>query len=113
HDAALAQTRQRIALVRAERERLRGALAALPGVHRAYPSAANFLLVRSADAEAAFQRPLAAGVVVRDPRAAPQTHDALRIPLATPEQSSRVIDALAALESAASPPSCSLTATAP
>ena len=41
------------------------------------------------------------GVVVRDQRAAPQLHDALRITLGTPEQNNRVIDALAALESAA------------
>lgn len=100
-DAALARTRERIALVRAERERLRIALAALPGVRRAYASDANFLLVRFVDAEAAFQRLLAAGVVVRDQRAAPQLHDALRITLGTPEQNNRVLDALAALEAAA------------
>ena len=43
-----------------------------------YASDANFLLVRFNDAEAAFQALLHAGVVVRDQRAAPQLHDALR-----------------------------------
>ena len=100
-DTALAKTRERIVTVRAERERLRGALESLPGVRRVYPSDANFLLVRFADAEAAFQQLLAAGVVVRDQRAAPQLHDALRITLGTPEQNTRVLDALAALEPAA------------
>ena len=57
--------------------------------------------MRFTDAETAFRRLLAAGVVVRDQRAAPQLHDALRITLGTPEQNNRVIDALAALESAA------------
>ena len=100
-DAALAKTRERIALVRSERERLRTALESLPDVRRVYASDANFLLVRFTDAETAFRRLLAAGVVVRDQRAAPQLHDALRITLGTPEQNNRVIDALAALESAA------------
>ena len=100
-DAALARTRERIALVRAERERLRAALAQLPGVRRVYPSDANFLLVRLVDAEAAFQRLLVAGVVVRDQRGAPQLHDALRITLGTPEQNARVLGVLATLEPAA------------
>ena len=100
-DAALARTRERINLVRAERERLRAALAALPGVRRAYASDANFLLVRFVDAEAAFQRLLVAGVVVRDQRAAPLLHDALRITLGTPEQNARVLGVLATLEPAA------------
>ncbi|MGE8289325.1 MAG: histidinol-phosphate transaminase, partial [Stenotrophomonas sp.] len=50
------------------------------------------------DAEAAFQALLRAGVVVRDQRAAPQLHDALRITVGTPEQNDRVLDALATLE---------------
>lgn len=65
-----------------------------------YPSDANFLLVRLVDAEAAFQRLLVAGVVVRDQRGAPQLHDALRITLGTPEQNARVLGVLATLESA-------------
>lgn len=99
-DAALARTRERIAVVRAERERLGAALARLPGVRRVYPSDANFLLVCLVDAEAAFQRLLVAGVVVRDQRGAPQLHDALRITLGTPEQNARVLGVLATLESA-------------
>uniref|UniRef100_UPI000B08C2AC aminotransferase class I/II-fold pyridoxal phosphate-dependent enzyme n=1 Tax=Stenotrophomonas pictorum TaxID=86184 RepID=UPI000B08C2AC len=73
----------------------------LPAVRRVYASDANFLLVRFADAQAAFQALLAAGVVVRDQRGAPQLHDALRITLGTPEQNDRVLDALATLEPAA------------
>jgi histidinol-phosphate aminotransferase len=100
-DAALVKTRERIAIVRSERERLRAGLGNLPNVRRIYASDGNFLLVRFTGAEAAFQRLLAAGVVVRDQRAAPQLHDALRITLGTPEQNNRVLDALAALEFAA------------
>ena len=95
--AALTLTAERVAQVRAERGRLQQALRALPVVRRVYDSDANFVLVRFADAEAAFQVLLAAGIVVRDQRAAPQLGDALRITLGTPEQNDRVLAALQAL----------------
>ncbi len=100
-DAALVQTRGRIATVRSERDRLRIALSVQRHVRHVYASDANFLLVRFVDAEAAFQALLDAGVVVRDQRAAPQLHDALRITVGTPEQNDRVLDALHTLELAA------------
>ncbi|WP_140721725.1 histidinol-phosphate transaminase [Pseudomonas sp. Hp2] len=91
---ALETTARRVAEVRAERERLQRALAAVPGVRRVYPSQGNFLLARFADAGSAFQALLDAGVVVRDQRAAPQLGDALRITIGTPEQNARVLAAL-------------------
>lgn len=93
---ALARTRERVATVRGERERLHAALSALPGVRRVSPSDANFLLVRFDDAQGAFDALLAAGVVVRDQRAAPGLGDALRITIGTPEQNARVLAVLAA-----------------
>ena len=98
---ALAETAERVALVRSERNRLRSALTGAPGVLRVYPSQGNYLLVRFRDAESAFRSLLAAGVVVRDQRSAPQLHDALRITLGSPEQNDRVISVLRALEIAA------------
>ncbi len=95
---ALARTAERVAEVRRERTRLQAALAAMPGVRRVYPSQGNFVLVRFEDAESAWQALLAAGVVVRDQRAAPQLGDALRISIGTPEQNARVIAALAACQ---------------
>jgi histidinol-phosphate aminotransferase len=50
--------------VRAERERLRAGLADHPS-WRAYPSATNFVLVRTPDAAAAYRHLLARGVLVR------------------------------------------------
>ena len=100
-DTALAQTRQRVELIKSERSRLQAALAALPEVLRVYPSQGNYLLARFRDAEAAFHSLLAAGVVVRDQRAAPQLGNALRITIGSPEQNDRVIAALRALEMAA------------
>jgi len=94
-------TAARIAQVRSERERLRGALTGLAGVRRVYPSQANFLLVRFDDAGAAFDALLEAGIVVRDQRAAAALHDALRITIGTPEQNDRVIEVLSGLGSPA------------
>jgi histidinol-phosphate aminotransferase len=94
--AALAATTARVAQVRGERERLQQALARLPGVRRVYPSQGNYLLVRCADPDAAFARLLAAGVVVRDMRAAPQLGDALRISIGRPEENDAVLAAMAA-----------------
>ncbi|WP_313219204.1 aminotransferase class I/II-fold pyridoxal phosphate-dependent enzyme, partial [Stenotrophomonas sp.] len=97
----LAVTGQRIAQVKTERARLQAGLAVLPGVVRVYPSQGNYLLVRFADAQAAFDALLAAGVVVRDQRAAPQLGDALRITIGSPEQNDRVLAALIARRAAA------------
>lgn len=91
---ALAETARRIALVRSERSRLQAALAGSPGVLRVYPSQGNYLLVRFDDAGSAFHSLLAAGIVVRDQRAAPQLGDALRITIGLPEQNDRMISAL-------------------
>ncbi|WP_285319151.1 histidinol-phosphate transaminase [Stenotrophomonas maltophilia group sp. Smal35] len=99
--AALARTAERVATIIAERERLSAALPGLPGVRRVYRSSGNYLLVRFADAQAAFDTLLDAGVVVRDQRAAPQLGDALRISIGSPEENDRVLAALSARRAAA------------
>lgn len=99
--AALVETRQRVALIRSERSRLEAALAGMAEVRRVYSSQGNYLLVRFDDAESAFRSLLAAGVVVRDQRAAPQLDDALRITVGSPVQNDRVIQALRKVEVAA------------
>ena len=99
--AVLEQTWARVAEVAVERERLATQLPALPGVRRVYPSAGNYLLVRFEDAQGAFDALLAAGVVVRDQRAAPQLGDALRISVGSPAENQRVLAALSARRAAA------------
>lgn len=94
-DDAVRATRMHVETIVRERARLAAALAAAPGVQRVYPSAANFLLVRFEDAQAAFNRLLAAGVVVRDMRAQPGLADALRITVGSSGQNDRVVAALA------------------
>jgi len=95
---ALAATRERIEIIKRERETLHVALAACPGVRRVYPSQANFLLARFDNASAAYAALLAAGIVVRDQRATPQLHDALRISIGTPAQNTRLLAALEKIE---------------
>ncbi len=91
----LEAARHRVALIRAERERLREALSACNGVVRVFPSVANFLLVEFQDASEAFTRARAAGLLVRDVRAQPGLGRHLRITVGTPEQNARLIAALA------------------
>ena len=101
-DAALAalspagqsQARGHIAEIKAERARMRTAIAALPGVREVLPSQANFLAVRFDDAGAAYRDLLAAGIVVRDVRRYPNLGDALRITIGTAEENDRVLDVL-------------------
>ena len=77
-----------------ERAGLLARLEALPGVRVVYPSQGNFLLARFDDAQAAFERLLAAGVVVRDVRAMPGLGDALRITVGSPAENAAVLAAL-------------------
>ncbi len=97
----LEATRARIARVVEQRRDLAAALTTLPGVRRVYVSAGNYLLVRFEDAQAAFEALLAAGVVVRDQRAAPQLDDALRISIGSDEDNQRVLAALLTRRAAA------------
>ncbi len=90
-----------VVTVQAERGRLATALEASPKVRRVYPSRANFLLVRFVDAQAVFARLIEDGIVVRDMRATAGLDDALRITIGNPDQNSRVIRAIASMESVA------------
>jgi histidinol-phosphate aminotransferase len=92
----LAVTRERVATVVHERERLAVALAATPGVERVWPSAGNFLLVDFADAGAAFTAICGAGLLVRDFRSKPGLARALRITVGSPTQNDRLIRSLQA-----------------
>ncbi len=88
------EARRHIASVRAQRERMRAALSALPGVCAVLPSQANFLAVRFQHAGAVQQKLLAAGIVVRDVRRYPNLADALRITIGTPQENARVLAVL-------------------
>ncbi|HLQ12418.1 MAG TPA: histidinol-phosphate transaminase [Steroidobacteraceae bacterium] len=86
--------RERVAALVGERDRLAIALAALPGVARVWPSAANFLLVDFEDAGAALARARAVGLLLRDLRRAPGLGQSLRISVGTPRQNDRLLESL-------------------
>jgi histidinol-phosphate aminotransferase len=92
--AALRQARERTATLKAERARVAAMLGQSPGVLKIWPSEANFLLVEFDDAAAALQRAHAAGLLLRDMRAAPGLSRALRISIGSAEQNDRLLRSL-------------------
>lgn len=97
----IAQTRERIAILLGERARLARALPAAAGVLAVYPSSANFLCVRFADAQATYRALLALGIVVRDVGRYPGLAGCLRITVGTPQENAILLDALGLREAAA------------
>ena len=93
-EAGVMEARRRVEGVLRERERLRQALSAAPGVRRVYASQGNYLLARFDDAEAMLSRWLDAGIVVRDMRAMPGLGDALRISIGTPAENDQLLATL-------------------
>jgi len=90
-----AVTAQRLSTLVAERTRLAAALPALPNVQRLWASHANFLLVAFHDPQRAFDALKRAGLLVRDFRQLPGLSKALRITIGSPEQNTRLLQALA------------------
>jgi histidinol-phosphate/aromatic aminotransferase/cobyric acid decarboxylase-like protein len=93
YDELLAPT---VARLIAERARLADAIAALPGF-QPYPSAANFLLVRSAWPPREVLAELAArGVLARDVSRYLLLGECFRVSVGTPEENDQVLDGLRA-----------------
>ena len=84
------------ALLRGEREKQAAALAALPGVE-VFPSSANFLLLRVANAEQVFEKLVARKVLIRN---VGKMHtlltNCLRVNVSTPEENQQFLDAFKA-----------------
>lgn len=91
---ALAATRARVKTLIEERLRMSESLLSIAGVVEVLPSSGNFLCVRFADADAVLCALALDGVVVRDVRRHPTLGDALRISIGTPDENTRVIQAL-------------------
>lgn len=82
------------AQIRADRESLQQALAALPGVD-CYPSEANFILIRIADATGVHKQLLEAGILVKNLNGGHALlHNCLRITVGSPEENTALIAAL-------------------
>jgi len=89
----LAVQRERVAQVRAERERVCAALTPKKSLRRLWPSVTNFLLADFADAEVTLAAARDAKLLIRDMRNV--SPHSLRISVGTPEQNDRLIRSLA------------------
>jgi histidinol-phosphate aminotransferase len=90
------ETEGRVAEIVATRDRTFARLSGIPAL-TAYPSAANFILVRclTLPAREVFRRLLEDyGILVRDVSAAPELAECLRISIGTPEDMDAVVAAL-------------------
>jgi histidinol-phosphate aminotransferase len=94
--SVLAITRERIATLIKERERVRESLAHSPWIQVIYPSAANFLLVATEAPDIVMQRAKASGLLLRDFSERDGLGGAVRISIGTPEQNNRLLQALQA-----------------
>jgi len=92
---ARATVAARCAFLRTERDRLAGELRSLKGVSQVYPSDANFLLVKFADAERAIQLSRTGGVLIRD--FSRQIPGCLRITVGTTDENNQLLQSLAEL----------------
>jgi len=77
------------------REEMSSRLSALPVVKKIYPSDANFLLVKVADAKAVYQYLLGKGIVVRDRSRVELCEGCLRITVGTESENHQLLEALA------------------
>jgi histidinol-phosphate aminotransferase len=90
----LAISNERLATIVSERDRTLPILARRPNVARVWPSASNFLLVEFDDVPLALARSRGARLLIRDVRGYPGLGRCLRITVGSPEQNSRLLDAL-------------------
>ena len=82
------------ATIRAEREKLYGEIAKLPGVHP-FPSEANMILARVPDAKRVFEGMRARGVLIKNVSALhPLLANCIRITIGTPEENPQTLAAL-------------------
>ncbi len=77
--------RERAAQTVSERERVLSALEGHP-VYRALPSQANFFLLQTPDADAAYQHLLSRGLLVRRQDKLPMLSGCLRVSIGTPQE---------------------------
>jgi histidinol-phosphate aminotransferase len=92
--AQLAVSRERLATIMSERDRMLAAFAQLPNITRVWPSASNFVLAEFADAPLALARARGAHLLIRDVRGYPGLGSCLRITIGSPEQNNRLLEAL-------------------
>jgi histidinol-phosphate aminotransferase len=94
--AALAESRERLNGLLAEREYLAAGLAKARGIDRVWPSDTNFLMIDCADPQRILDKCIAGGFIVRDLRGNPALGSSLRITVSTHEHNQRLLESLEA-----------------
>jgi histidinol-phosphate aminotransferase len=92
--ASLAVAKERLTLIKTERERLARELGTLGDVVKVWPSEANFILVKTRDAAAFCARARAGGILLRNFGQQPDTSECVRISVGQPEQNDRLLAVL-------------------
>ena len=94
-ESSLVVARERVGLIRRERQRMSEALLAVPDVLQVYPSDANFILVRVRDQAAFFDAARKASVLVRRFEGQPELNACIRISIGRPEDNDHLLKAVA------------------
>lgn len=81
-----------IALIKEERSRVKLQLTQMECVEKVYPSDANFLLVKVADAKAMYDALIQEQIIVRDRSHVPGCEGCLRITIGTPQENDRLLE---------------------
>ena len=84
--------KERLESIKAERQRMFGALGKLAAVKRVWPSDGNFLLVEFADPDRALKSSRASNLLIREVRAQLGLPRTLRISIGTPDQNNRLLE---------------------
>lgn len=88
-----------VAILKEERARMTDELLQLPLTEKVFPSQANFILVRVADATAIYNYLVAQGIIVRNRHSVSLCGNCLRITIGTPEENNTLIDAMKGYQS--------------
>jgi histidinol-phosphate aminotransferase len=80
--------------IRSERDRLSSALKILAIVERIYPTDANFVLVKTVDADATYRQLIEQKIVVRNRSSVELCEGCLRITVGTPRENDQLLEAL-------------------
>lgn len=90
------QVQEKVALLLSERARLERELPTLGCIEKVFPSDANFLLVRTTDADGLYRYLSERGIIVRNRTRELHCHNCLRITVGAPAENDALLAALAA-----------------
>lgn len=88
------QVNEWIKLIVSEREKLKKELLTLPFVNKVYPSDANFILAKTADAKRIYNYLVNNKIIVRDRSSVTLCEGCLRITIGTPEENEKLVGSL-------------------